>query len=136
MYLFDTDTLSNLVKKTPSSALLTRLADVQKKDQFTTAITVGEMVYGAYKSNRPPYFLDKLDRLLLPKLTVLPFDEFAAREYGMLRATLEKEGTPISEPDLRIASICLTRDLTLITGNLSHFSWLPGLRVENWMEEK
>ena len=67
MYLFDTDTLSNLVKKTPSSALLSRLADIRRKDQFTTVITVGEMVYGAYKSNRSQYFLDKLDQLLLPK---------------------------------------------------------------------
>jgi len=94
------------------------------------------MIYGAYKSNRTQYFLNKLDQLLLPKLIVLPFDESAAREYGRLRATLEKAGTPIAEPDLRIASICLTRNLTLITGNLNHFSKMPGLRVENWMEEQ
>ena len=136
MYLFDTDTLSNLVKKTPSSALLSRLADIRRKEQFTTSITVGEMIYGAYKSNRTQYILNKLDQLLLPKLTVLPFDEPAAREYGRLRATLEKAGISIAEPDLRIASICLTRNLILITGNLNHFSKVPGLHVENWMEEQ
>ena len=136
MYLFDTDTLSNLVKKRPSSLLLSRLASVRRKDQFTTTITIGEMVYGAYKSDKPHYFLDKLDRLLLPKLTVLPFDEPAAREYGRLRATLEKAGTSMAEPDLRIAAICLVRDLTFITGNVSHFSQLPGLRVENWMNKQ
>ena len=136
MYLFDTDTLSNLVKRSPSSVLLSRLARIRRGDQFTTTITVGEMVYGAYKSDRPYYFLDKLNRLLLPKLTVLSFDEPAAREYGRLRATLEKAGTPMAEPDLRIASICLVRDLTLITGNVSHFSKVPGLRVENWMDRQ
>ena len=131
MFLFDTDTLSNLLKKSPSSVLLSRMVTIRRKDQFTTTITVGEMVYGAYKSDRPYYFLEKLDRLLLPKLTVLPFDESAARAYGRLRAALEKAGTPIAEPDLRIASICLVRDLTLITGNVSHFSKVLGLRVEN-----
>ena len=136
MYLFDTDTLSNLVKRSPSSVLLSRLARIRRGDQFTTTITVGEMVYGAYKSDRPYYFLDKLNRLLLPKLTVLSFDEPAAREYGRLRATLEKAGTPMAEPDLRIASICLVGDLTLITGNVSHFSKVPGLRVENWMDRQ
>jgi len=85
MFLFDTDTLSNLLKKSPSPVLLSRMVTIRRKDQFTTTITVGEMVYGAYKSDRPYYFLEKLDRLLLPKLTVLPFDESAARAYGRLR---------------------------------------------------
>jgi tRNA(fMet)-specific endonuclease VapC len=121
MYLFDTDTLSNLLKKSPSQKLLIRLAELKRHEQYTTTITIGEMVYGAYKSNRPEYFIEKLDELLLPNLTILAFDELAARKYGLLRANLEKAGTPISEPDLRIASICLVHDLRLITGNTKHF---------------
>jgi predicted nucleic acid-binding protein len=133
MYLFDTDTLSNLLKKSPSQKLLMRLAEVARKDQFTTTITIGEMVYGAYKSNRPEYFIEKFDKLLLPNLSILAFDESAARQYGVLRANLEKAGTPISEPDLRIASICLVHDLTLITGNTKHFLKVPELKMENWI---
>jgi predicted nucleic acid-binding protein len=133
MYLFDTDTLSNLLKKSPSPNLLVRLQKVARKDQFTTAITIGEMVYGAYKSERSEYFLEKLDKLLLPNLTILAFDEAAARQYGVLRANLERAGTPISEPDLRIASICLAHDLTLITGNTKHFLKVPELKMENWI---
>ncbi len=30
-------------------------------------------------------------------------------------------------------SITLSRDLTLVTGNLRHFARVPGLRVENWL---
>lgn len=133
MYLFDTDTLSNLLKKSPSPNLLVRLQKVARKDQFTTAITIGEMVYGAYKSERSEYFLEKLDKLLLPNLTILAFDEAAARQYGVLRANLEKAGTPVSEPDLRIASICLVHNLTLITGNTKHFVKVPELKMENWL---
>lgn len=34
--------------------------------------------------------------------------------------------------DLRIAAVALTNDATLITGNLSDFRRVPGLRVEDW----
>ena len=53
MYLLDTDTLSNLLKKNPSLSLLSRLSSLKRKHQFSTVITVTEMVYGAYKSSRP-----------------------------------------------------------------------------------
>lgn len=50
IYLFDTDTLSNLLAKRPSPQLLKRLAKVPAKQQFTSAITVGELYYGVCKS--------------------------------------------------------------------------------------
>jgi tRNA(fMet)-specific endonuclease VapC len=34
---------------------------------------------------------------------------------------------------MRIASIALSRDLTLITGNVRHFARVPDLNVENWL---
>ena len=133
-YLFDTDTLSNPLKKSPSLVLLRRLATVAPEDQFTTTITVGEMVYGAYRSQRRDYFLERLENEVWPNLRILPFDTDAAVIYGRLRHELETSGTPLAEPDLRIASIALARGLTLVTGNLRHFSRVPGLAVENWLE--
>jgi predicted nucleic acid-binding protein len=50
-----------------------------------------------------------------------------------LRADLEKKGTPLTEPDLRIASIAIDQGLIVITGNLKHFSKVPGLGAENWI---
>lgn len=64
---------------------------------------------------------------------MLPFDEAAAETYGSLRARLEAEGTPLAEPDTRIASIALAHRLTLVTGNVRHFDRVPGLGVENWL---
>lgn len=57
----------------------------------------------------------------------------AAEVYGPLRAQLEGEGRRLDEPDLRIASIALSRELTLVTGRVRHFSRVPGLEVENWL---
>lgn len=133
MYLFDTDILSNLIKKEPSQLLLRRLTSIPAEEQFTSVITVGEMIYGAYRSNRPDYFFQKLDELVWPNVIILPFDEKAARRYGRLRSDLEKAGTSLSEPDLRIASIALAQNLALVTANTQHFSRIQELGVENWL---
>ena len=66
-------------------------------------------------------------------MTVLPFDPRAAEAYGRLRAELEREGRRLGEPDLRIASIALSRGVTLVTGNVRHFARVPGLVVEDWL---
>ncbi|HEV8353377.1 MAG TPA: type II toxin-antitoxin system VapC family toxin [bacterium] len=133
MYLFDTDTLSEVLKRAPSPRLLARLAAVPAEEQFTSAITVGEMVYGAYRSQRRDHLLRQLGERVWSQVRVLPFDRAAAERYGALRARLEETGTTVAEPDLRIASIALTHDLTVVTGNTRHFQRIPELRVENWM---
>jgi tRNA(fMet)-specific endonuclease VapC len=46
---------------------------------------------------------------------------------------LERAGTPLPEPDLRIAATALARSLTVATGNIRHFARIPGLNVENWL---
>ena len=133
MYLFDTDTLSNLLSRKPSVRLLRRLAEVPPAQQFTSSVTVGEIVYGVYKSARIDYYRDKLERLVWPRVQIDSFDRKAAEEYGRLRAELEREGHPLPHPDLMIAAIALARNLVLITGNLKHFARVKGLRAENWL---
>jgi tRNA(fMet)-specific endonuclease VapC len=135
MYLLDTDILSNLLRRSPSITLITQLATVPPEKQFTSSITLGELVYGAYRlKERTGILLQRLDDSLLPNLPVLPFDAAAARRYGEIRAELERRGTPIGDADIRIASIALDRDLTVVTANVRHFEKVPGLAVENWLE--
>lgn len=136
MYLFDTDALSQIIRKKPSLSFIRRLASVDPEKQFTTTITVGELVYGAHKSDRPEYFLEKLDTLVWPNIQILPFDEGSARVYGRLKADMEKRGTPLTEPDLRIASIATYYGLIVITGNTRHFSKVSGIVTEDWLNEK
>ncbi len=135
MYLFDTDVLSNLMKRSPLSTLVTRIARVWPEEQYTSSITLGELVYGAHRlRERTATLLERIEDALLPNLPVLPFDASAARRYGELRAELERRGTPVGDADMRIAAIALSRGLTLVTGNERHFRRVPGLEVENWLE--
>jgi tRNA(fMet)-specific endonuclease VapC len=66
---------------------------------------------------------------------VLAFDTTAARTFGVLKATLERRGTPLAEPHLRIASIGLSRGLILVTRNVRHFRRVSELTAENWIDE-
>ena len=54
MYLLDTDILSNLLKRVPSTALVAKLASIPVENQFTSSITFGEMIYGAYGLGQLP----------------------------------------------------------------------------------
>ncbi len=80
MYLLDTDILSNLLRRTPSTVLIARLASVPPEHQFTSSITLGELFYGAHRLRElAALLLERLDRTVPPNLPVLPFDGAAAR---------------------------------------------------------
>ena len=133
MYLFDTDTITNIFKKRPHPELLARLKEIPAASQFISTVTISEIVYGAQKSARPGYHLDNLEKILLPAVNILTFDSKAAYVCGRLRAELEAAGTPLSLADLEIAAIAMANNLTLVSGNERHFSRIQGLKLENWL---
>jgi tRNA(fMet)-specific endonuclease VapC len=133
MVVFDTDVISQVLRKAPPPSLIRRIAAVEPAAQATTAVSVGELVYGARRSDRAALLLVRLEELVWPNLRVLPFDHAAASVYGELRADLERAGRRLDESDLRIAAICLSVGAILATGNVRHFGRVPGLAVENWL---
>lgn len=134
MYLLDTDVLSNLLKRAPSTSLIAKLASVPPEQQFTSSITLGELFYGAHRlGDQSGVLLDRLENTLLPNLTVLSFDTDAARRYGEIRAELQRLGTPVGDADIKIGAIALSRSMTVVTGNVRHFERVPNLAVENWL---
>jgi len=129
----DTDVMSAIVRPGGGPLQLARkLGVLDASEQCTTAITVGELVYGARKRQNPRLESD-IDRTLA-EVRVQPFEEAAARVFAEIRVQLESQGQRLDDADLRIAAICVAHDLTLITGNVRHFERVPGLRVENWLE--
>ncbi len=133
MFLFDTDTITNIVKPRPSLNLLQRLEKISKNQQYVSTITISEIVFGAEKSQRPDFHLNNLETILLPVVNILGFDTKAAYVCGRIRAELEKRGTPLDLADLEIASIAISNNLTLVTNNERHFERVPLLQYENWL---
>ncbi|MEZ5450819.1 MAG: type II toxin-antitoxin system VapC family toxin [Thiolinea sp.] len=133
MYLFDTDTLTNIVKPRPSPKLLARLQTLPQSEQYVSTVTIAEIVYGAMRSHRPDYHLHNLEHVLLPSVNVIGFDAKAAYACGHIRAELEQKGTPLALADLEIASIAIANDLVLVTHNVKHFERIGRLRYEDWV---
>jgi tRNA(fMet)-specific endonuclease VapC len=103
---------------------------VPDEELAITAVSVGELVHGATKSQRATDNLSRLD-VLFAATTILPNDERSARRFGQLKAQLEKTGETIPDLDLQIASIALDHDAVLVTHNDRLFSvslsWLVWL---------
>lgn len=132
VYCLDTDVLSALICPSPPMHLFRRLAVLPPTEQCTTSIALGELLYGAQKRGSARLSA-RVEGLVRSAGLVFGFDEPAARTYAGIRVDLEREGRKLAEPDLRIAAIALSRDLTLITGNVRHFGRVPRLRVEDWL---
>ena len=134
-FLFDTDAISEVLKPKPLSAYVRWLAGVPREDQFTSAVVIGELYRGAFRSPNRDRQLHNIDHRLLPVLTVLPYDVAVARVFGAIRAELELKGRPLADPDLQIAATAVHHDLELVTGNLKHFARVPELRVSRTLAD-
>lgn len=128
-YLFDTDALSEVLRPRPVAAYLEWLRTVPRAEQFTSAVVIGELYSGAFRSADSTRHLENIDRRVLPAVSVLPYDLATARIYGDVRARLEAAGRMLADADLQIAATALQHELELVTGNLRRFQRVPGLNI-------
>ncbi len=128
-FLFDTDAISEVLKRRPLPAYVAWLRTIPRAEQFTSAVVVGELFKGAYRSADSPRHLRNIETRVLPAVTVLPYDVEVARVYGALQAQLEEAGRGLADADLQIAATAVHHDLELVTGNLRHFRRITGLRL-------
>ena len=97
-----------------------------------SSITLAELAHGVEKSSDPSRNLGVVEDFV-SRLTVLPYDDRAAWQYGNIRAVLETLGQPIGVNDLHIAAHARSNGLTLVSNNLREFEKVPGLLLENWV---
>ena len=128
-YLFDTDAISETMKPVPAPQYVAWLATVSREEQFTSAVSVGELYKGAFRSPARDRHIANIEQRVLPAVTVLPYDVSVAKVFGEIRAKLELAGTPVADADLQIAATALHYDLELVTGNLRQLSRVPGIRI-------
>ena len=129
-YMLDTDICIYIIRKKSQSAI-NHLRATNLLDVGISSIVLSELEYGVSKSSQPARNQQALTEFLLP-IQVVSYDHLAAREYGPLRAHLEKQGTVIGSLDMPIAAHALALSCELITNNEGEFRRVPGLRVQNW----
>jgi tRNA(fMet)-specific endonuclease VapC len=129
MYLLDTDTIIFSLKG--HGAIRRNLQKHFEDPMKICVITLMELYFGAYKSEKITGNLAKV-RTIENSFEIISADKGSAEIFGMLKASLEKSGTPLDDFDLIIASCALSHNLILVTNNIKHFHRVEGLRLTNW----
>ena len=98
------------------------------QEVFLPVIVLGEMYFGALKSQRVEENRDRI-HAFAEKNIVLYADELVAQRYGVVKNMLRKKGRPIPENDIWIAAIALENNLTLVSRD-DHFLAVDGLKLK------
>jgi tRNA(fMet)-specific endonuclease VapC len=139
MYVLDSDHLSILQRERGPEfdILVKRCAGFPASDFFVTIISFHEQVNGWTKyisRARNAHALTRgyteLEGILdsFARAQVLPFSSAAADVYDDLR----KRRVRVGAMDLRIASIVVANQMTLLTRNTVDFERVPDLAIEDW----
>jgi len=132
-YLLDTNICIYIIKKKPE-IVLKRFKKFPLGSIGISTITLAELQFGIRKSSNPEKNLTALNQFIIP-LEIIDFDYNSTIEYGLIRAELEKKGTPIGPLDTLIGAHAVSSGLTLVTNNEREFNRIPNLRIENWTKE-
>lgn len=139
MLILDTNHLSEIDQDTPKGRVLRKRLEDSIEDHFLPIVVSEEILRGwlallnkARTADEQVHAYSKFGRSLseLNKWTQLEWDHDTAAIFARLRS----EGVRIATLDLRIASIALAYQATLLSRNLRDFHQVPGLHVENWLD--
>lgn len=100
------------------------------RDIYASVVSIGELYFGACKSNLRSRNAAAIQRLL-GYAELVRLDLPVAELYGDLKQQLRAAGKPIPDNDLWIAATAIEHHLVLVTRD-KHFELIPGLAVETW----
>jgi tRNA(fMet)-specific endonuclease VapC len=140
LWILDTDHTSLfLAGNKPIAAQIA----AHSNDIAITVITVQELFNGWMGKLNDPAQANKLAHLytklwetteFFKIINILNFDREAENCDRILRQSSKSLAKKKIEKDLRIASIALVNNATIVTRNYKDFSQIPNLKIENWAE--
>lgn len=134
-FLLDTNVISELRKKQPSTPVLAWFERTADDHLYFSVLSVGEIRRGIEKLAEPKrraVLVSWLEDELIPWFDrrLLSIDLVVAERWGRLLAEV---GRPLPTIDSLLAATALVHDLTLVTRNVADFT-LPGVNVLNpWL---
>ncbi|MEM6886977.1 MAG: type II toxin-antitoxin system VapC family toxin [Pseudomonadota bacterium] len=126
-FLLDTNAVIGIIAG--NRDLISRLSEHVPSDFAVPSVVMYELYWGAYKSAKVAENVARVDAL---RFEVLDLSAADAKAAGLIRADLNKKGTPIGAYDLLIAGQAVSRSLTLITNNVKEFRRVENLIYEDW----
>lgn len=125
-YLLDTNIIIALFAG--DEAVIEHLREAD--EVFVPVIAVGELYYGARRSQRRDANLASVDKFLRQN-SILNCDIESASRYGEIKDALRKLGRPIPENDLWIAALAKQHNLHLVSRD-EHFATIEDLALVKW----
>ena len=124
--LLDTNVMSELIRKSPDTAVEAWAAGHALEDLFFSAVGEAELRYGAAilpTGRRRESLVSDIERMLHDAFEnrVLPFDREAARSYADIAAMRRSAGRPVAPADCQIAAIAHSRNMAVATRNVRDF---------------
>lgn len=129
-YMLDTNLCIRVLRERPDQ--VRERFNQEAEGLCISTIVLTELLHGAAKSARPEHHRREVERFV-GRLEVMGFDAVAADHAADIRADLERRGQPIGGYDVLIAGHARSRGLIVVTGNLSEFGRVDGLRCEDWL---
>lgn len=109
-YLLDSNVIINVFRGDQNAISRTKKITIV----HLPVIVIGELFYGAHKSNRTPERISQIEQLE-ETVIILDITKTTARIYGEIKDQLRTKGRPIPENDIWIAALAKEHDLTLLT---------------------
>lgn len=125
-FLLDTNAIIALQRENESLKKLLATAT----DVFVPVVAVGELYYGAYKSQRVEENRQNVAAFIAERV-VLRVDGDTADVCGQVKQGLRAKGRPMPENDIWIAALAIQYDLRLITDD-AHFAEVDNLNWQGW----
>lgn len=109
-----------------------RLEEVGREQCYVADVTVMELRFGAYKSEKKDENL-RIVNDFISKVKVVPFAD-SIDAFCQEKLRLQSLGTPIEDYDLFIGCAAKVAGLTMVTDNIQHLSRIESLEIENWIQ--
>ncbi|MBI2297345.1 MAG: PIN domain-containing protein [Armatimonadetes bacterium] len=91
---------------------------------------LGELLFGAALSGRREENTERV-RQFMASARLGGCGSATCEQYAELRLRLRRQGTPIPEPDIWIAAVCLANGARLASRD-THFDGIPELDRDEW----
>lgn len=137
MIVLDTNVVSELMRRSPDSAVETWAAGYALEELFFSAVGEAELRYGAAimpAGRRRETLASDIESMLRASFEnrILPFDSAAARAYAEIAAACRAAGRPVSQPDGQIAAIAHSRGMAVATRNIRDFEAMGIALINPW----
>ncbi|HEY9842428.1 MAG TPA: type II toxin-antitoxin system VapC family toxin [Candidatus Obscuribacterales bacterium] len=128
--MLDTNICSYILKNHPAS-VKAHFDRVGAQALILSTVVLAELYFGAARHPKGVRIRKEIDDFS-SRLAVIPWDQTAADHYGMIRAELEKTGSPIGAMEMLIAAHARSLGAVLVSNNTRHFEKVAGLSIDNW----